>query len=297
MARLDLSLLLLALLAYGADFLLRAVRFWLLLMATSERGLPWKVVPGPFIASFGLSDILPFRAGDLFRLLWFQRQLRLPSGKVLGAMVIERCLDLASLLLLGALTLATFLPLRQAMAMMSLIVLGALAVQLALRIIPFTQRDMRRRGWTGRLIDTAQDSLETFRILRSARLSLGLMAISLLCWLLESVVMISAWRGLGGDAQAWVKPMAGFVAATLATLVPSLPGHFGTFELLGMETFRRLGVAPDFAAAVLLVGHMLLWAPTALFAAIWFVAARPHGASGQAAKQSEGLLRQGRAMR
>ncbi|MET0365252.1 MAG: lysylphosphatidylglycerol synthase transmembrane domain-containing protein [Sphingobium sp.] len=300
-ARLDTSILLIALLAYCADFLLRAVRFWLLLMATGGRAVPWKAVPGPFIASFGFSDILPFRAGDLFRLFWFQRQLRLPGGRVLGAMVIERCLDLASLLLLGVLTVVTFLPVRQAGLVIGLVLLGGVVLHLALRAIPFSERDLGqpspRPGWRGRIIDPVMDALGSFRILRSWHLSLGLVALSLLCWILESCVLIGAWIGLGGDAGDWVKPLAGFVASTLATLVPSLPGHFGTFELLGMEMFHYLDVTPDFAAAVLLVGHMLLWAPTALFAAVWFVTARPDRGSGQAAEQAESLLPQGRAMR
>ena len=45
--------------------------------------------------------------------------------------------------------------------------------------------------------------------------------------------------------------------------------------------------------AVLLVGHLLLWAPTALFAAAWLALARSPRGSGQVAQHAEKPLAQG----
>lgn len=295
--RLDALPVLIALAVYALDFLLRAVRFWLLLEAASGRKLPWRSVPGPFVASFGISDLLPLRAGDVFRLLWFRQRMQLPGGIVLGAMVIERGLDLATLLLLGALVLAAFAPGPALLLAGALLAACCLVLPLLAGAAKAPAERGPSQGWRARLALGARDALAAFRILRSLRLTAGLAALSLVCWVLEATVLVCVWIGLGGAAGDPFTPVAGFVAATLATLVPSLPGHFGTFELLGLETFRRLGVAPGFAAAVLLVGHLLLWAPTALFAAVWLVLARWPRGSGQVAQHAEKPLPQGRAMR
>ena len=270
---------LIALFAYGLDFLLRAARFWVLLDKVSGQRLPWWRVPAPFIASFGISDILPLRAGDLFRLLWFQRQMTLPTSAVLGAMMVERFYDLFALLLLAAGLFSwhfgTGWPIFLAL-LAGFVAVTALVIQMGDWA---ARRDSAHEGWIGRVLNGLFAAIKTFRILRAPRLFVGLMGISLICWLLEAMVLMGAWIGLGGTMNQWMAPMAAFVASTLGTLLPGLPGHFGTFELFGMEMFRRGGVTQDFAAAVLLLTHMLLWMPTALFAIFWL----PFRGSGKAA--------------
>ncbi len=276
-ARAAILPLAIALFAYAVDFLLRAFRFWMLLQQASAQRLPWRAVPGPFIASFGISDLLPLRAGDVFRLLWFQRQMDLRPSIVLGSMMIERFLDLFALLLLALAILGWHLGDAWLLCLGLLALLGGGAAVLILVGTRLSGRadDMRWR-WLAGLVA----ALGCFRLLRSPRLFLNLTGISLVCWLLEAVVLLGTWVALGGAIGQWIAPIAAFIASTLGTLFPGLPGHFGTFELFGLETFSRMGVAPDFAAAVLLLAHMLLWAPTALFAILWLMLNR----SGKAAK-------------
>ena len=269
--------LVMALVAYAVDFLLRALRFWMLLQQASAQRLPWRAVPGPFIASFGISDLLPLRAGDVFRLLWFQRQMGLRPSIVLGSMMIERFLDLFALLILAIAILGWHLGDAWMLCLGLLALLGAGAGALIfIGAILSGRADGMRWKWLAGLVA----ALGCFHSLRSPRLLLNLTGISLVCWLLEAVVILGAWVSLGGAIGQWVAPMAAFIASTLGTLFPGLPGHFGTFELFGLEAFSRVGVAPDFAAAVLLLAHMLLWAPTALFAILWLMLNR----SGKAAK-------------
>src|SRR3546814_3360245 len=79
--------LLLALVVYAADFVLRAIRYWVMLQAATDRPLAMRPCIGPFIASFGISDILPLRAGDGFRVVWFHRQFGIPVGVLIGTML------------------------------------------------------------------------------------------------------------------------------------------------------------------------------------------------------------------
>ncbi|KKW90676.1 lysylphosphatidylglycerol synthase transmembrane domain-containing protein [Sphingobium chungbukense] len=282
-----------ALFAFALDFLLRAVRFWMLLEAVAGRKLPLRAVPAPFIASFGISDLLPLRAGDVFRLAWFQRQMDLRTGSVLGAMLIERFYDLAALLLLGVALAALHLPAAGGAALIVAALAGMIGAPLVLSRLPAPPPAAPRPATTpgrtlrGRIARAVRDMLATFAILRSPQRVLMLSALSILCWLLEAMLFLGAWNSLGGPLAQWQPPMAAFTASTLGTLVPGLPGHFGTFELFGLAAFTRNGIAADHAAAVLLLAHLLLWAPTALFAILWL----PF--SGKTAKQPDGLLPQG----
>jgi hypothetical protein len=212
-------------------------------------------------------------------------------------MIIERFFDLSALLLLAVILVgchlggpAGILPILGA----TLVFIGApIAVS---RLSPLEPRQPladRTSPLVKRVRDGLHDTRAAFSALRSLRRTIDLCAISLLCWLLEAVLFLGAWIGLGGAPARWEAPMAAFTAGTLGTLVPGLPGHFGTFELFGLEAFAWTGVAPGMAAPVLLLAHLMLWAPTALFAIAWLPFARSGSRSGNAPEQTEGLLPQG----
>ena len=297
LARATLLPVLIGLIAYALDFLLRAIRFCMLLETVTGRRLEWQRVPGPFIASFGINDLLPLRAGDAFRLLWFRQRMGFRTSDVFGAMIIERIYDLFSLLMLGFATLAWRFQSTALLLLMLSLLSCALLVPLIVKAIQKIERARRvtesRSAGVRRIVDGLLATIGTFSILRSPRLSFGLLVMSLLCWLLEAAVLYGAWISLGGAWDSWAEPVAAFAASTLGTLVPGLPGHFGTFEVLGLETFQRSGVAQDFGAAVLVFAHILLWAPTALFAVIWLTFTQWGNPSGKATEQSDGLLPQG----
>jgi len=287
--------IILALGAYALDFLLRAMRFWILLEATTGRRVAWRAVIAPFVASFGISDLLPLRAGDAFRLIWFQRMMGLSAGKVLGAMLIERFYDLSALLLLGVFLFAAhkgalgdFAAAAALLSVFFILTWGAAVVaDRAARTVGGSEK----RNWRKRLLDAGVTALRSFAILRSIRRQLLLLGLSLLCWILEAGLFFGAWISLGGAFRQWGPAMAAFTASTLGTLLPGLPGHFGTFELFGLEMFRLAGVSRDFGASVLLLAHLLLWAPTALFAVIWLAVVRRRRRSSPAAAQPDSALR------
>src|SRR3546814_13305171 len=92
-----------------------------------------------------------------------------------------------------------------------------------------------------------------------------LMVFSLICWVLESIVFLCAWWSLGGAAGEIAKPFLAFAFSTLGTLVPSLPGHFGSFEYFGVQAFTLTGEDAPLAAAGVTLVHCVLWALTVIF--------------------------------
>jgi uncharacterized protein (TIRG00374 family) len=276
--------LIVGLVAYALDFLLRAYRFKLLLEGTRHeiRFLP---TVAPFVASFGINDILPFRLGDGFRVFWFHDRLNLPLGRVLGAMLLERLLDLVTIVLLACLALMAIdaevsdLVLERLRWVMIACSVGGVLIlfsPLALSRLGERLRQSRRRtiALIGAGIASMSDAIKEAGTL--GRMS-RLIAFSLLIWLLESVLALAVWVSLDGTVSEWLKPFFAFTIAMLGTLVPALPGHFGSFDYFGVLSFQAVGVDRDFAAAVILLLHLLLWLPTALFAIGWLILAPKSG--------------------
>lgn len=266
--------LLLAFLAYAADFVLRAARFWIMLQATANRSLPLRPTIAPFIASFGISDILPLRVGDGFRVLWFYRRFAIPPGTIIGTMIVERILDLVTIVMLGAVSLA-LVGVAAPPALVrnfQLTLIAAFALGVGMLFAPALLCRLLERVFKGVTFAPFTALISALRATAAAVLQIGswrrllmLTLLSLALWLLESLVVIGAWISLGGSGGELTKPFVAFVFSTLGTLVPSLPGHFGSFEFFGMQAFTLAGVDAPTAAAVLLLAHLILWAPTALF--------------------------------
>jgi uncharacterized membrane protein YbhN (UPF0104 family) len=267
--------------AYCADFMLRAARFWWLLEIATSHRLPFLPTVGPFIASFGVSDILPLRVGDGFRIVWFHQRFAIPLGVLTGMMIVERILDLVTIVILGAFSLLLTggaassallgsLGIALAVAMLSGIgllfgpPLLALALEKCARRVPALP--------VGRLIAFLSTTSEAQTSIGSWRRWLALSVISLTVWLLESATVIGAWLSLGGGTGAVLKPFLAFSFSTLGTMVPSLPGHFGPFEFFGLRAFALTNVDTAFAAAVLFLAHLILWFPTALIGIGWLLA-------------------------
>jgi uncharacterized protein (TIRG00374 family) len=282
LTRASLPPLLVALLAYGMDFVLRAWRFRMLLDPAGRR-VPFGPSVAPFVASFGISDILPFRLGDVFRVYWFHRRFSLPVGQVLGAMVVERVLDLVSILMVAGLALLLVeaaLP-TEIIAQFRLLLAAAAGASLLVLFSPCAIE--AAAGWAEKafrsklvalIAETARSVAQAVCGIGSPRRILGMVLLSFALWLLESLVMLGAWVSLGGGIGDWLKPLVAFAFSTLGTLVPALPGHFGSYEVFGLLSYRAVGVDAEQATATILLAHLLLWLPTGLFALGWLIAAR-----------------------
>ena len=278
--RATLAPLLLALVVFVADFLLRAVRFWLMLGHSSGRRLALHRTIAPFIASFGMSDLLPLRLGDGFRVVWFSQHFRIPTGTVIGTMIVERILDLVTIAILGGIALALVdadIP-SGLIGNFQLVLVTAITAGFALLFLPALmvaslEGVERRFGWS-----VLARILSPLKAVSAAVLHIGsfgriamLAAMSLVLWAFESLVLVGAWLSLGGAADAFLKPLLAFTFSTIGTLVPSLPGHFGAFEYFGVQAFTLVGVEAPEAVAVVLLAHLILWAPTAIFAICWLL--------------------------
>jgi glycosyltransferase 2 family protein len=265
--------LVLALVALSADMAARITRWWWMLRPV-QPDLPWSSCARPFLASLAINNTVPLRAGDVVRVVGFQRTLRVPTAHVAGTLVLERMLDLLVLLLILFLSLSgiqgvfpkTFLVLAQLAGVLCVLALVALTFTPG-AISRFIQGAIGRlaggHSWAdsaNRLVDQLTASLA---LLRSPGRALKLLGFSVLAWLLEGIVFACVLESLQvavPRTAAWLS----LSAATLATLLPSSPGYIGTFDYFASLGLTAHGVSYSVAAAYALLAHLLLWLPVTL---------------------------------
>jgi len=148
---------------------------------------------------------------------------------------------------------------------------GALLVFLILISFPQRTRGMCRWAigrhvparWRGPVLDVADRFIEGLSILRSGRQVALVAGLSVLVWLLEAGKYYFIMFGFPFDQPFHVLLLVTSVA-TLATTIPSTPGYVGTFELAGIATLQRFGVAAEVALSYTVVVHAALWFPITL---------------------------------
>lgn len=272
---LALPWLLLALLLLAADYALRVVRWWWMLRAL-EPELPLAACAWPYLSSIAVNNVLPFRAGDALRTFGFRRQLRSPATRVLGTLVVERLLDMTTLLPLFFVglaaapgegvprTIAISAAWLAATLALTLSVLLALAPRLPALVTGLAHRPgLVELGWSERLEHWGQSFIETFGVMRRAKDLLLLLSLSMAIWLLEAAVFAAVVLGF----EASIGPIGALFAmasGTLSTLIPSSPGYIGTFDYFTLMALTVFGMPESIAAAAALTIHALLWLPLTL---------------------------------
>jgi glycosyltransferase 2 family protein len=260
----------LAVLALAADMSCRIIRWWLMLRPMRP-DLPWTSCIRPFLGSLALNNTVPLRAGDVIRVVGFQRALGTPAGYLAGTLILERILDLLVLLTILFLTVLgvstgfprPFLVIAAAAGAVCLALLVAITL-MPERITGLTQSIVRRvfgdSGWTSSFCQVLLQLTGALALLRSPGRAVKIFGLSALAWALEGAVFAcTAWSlqiQVAGPA-----PWLALSAATLATLLPSSPGYVGTFDYFASLGLAAYGADRASAAAFALLSHLVLWLP------------------------------------
>ena len=270
-AGLSISAVLLALAFGTAGHAVRIVRWWILLRAL-EPDLPLGACVRPFLAGVAVNNVMPFRAGDVVRVVGFRRQLRSPAMRVLGTLVIERALDLcvvSGIFFLGLFGLPDgAFPRSVVVAAAWLAGAGMATILASMLLLPLLDRYGDRlqgcrllagRRWPEAVSRHGGHLAEALGLVRSAPRMLLLGALSMVVWICEGAVFVTVAAALEAGV-ARLGPWLSLAAGTLATAIPSAPGHIGTYDYFAAQGLAAYGASPEVAVALALTVHAL-WAP------------------------------------
>ena len=284
-AGLSVSTVLLALAFLAAGWAARIVRWWWMLRAL-EPTLPLGACAGPFLAGMAVNNVAPFRAGDALRVLGFRRQLRAPAMAVAGTLVVERVLDVAVLtgvLFVGLIGLPDgAFPRGFVVAVTWLAGCGAAVILVLPLFMPWLGRARERlfakgssacssaegsspgrrfftaRRWAQAVSRHGVHLAEALSLMRAPRRMLALIGLSIVAWACEGAAFATVAAGIRAGAEP-MGPWFSLAAGTLATTIPSAPGHVGTFDWFAALGLEAYGASAEVAIAFALTVHAVLW--------------------------------------
>lgn len=277
------SWILLGLAFFGAGYACRIWR-WRMMLSQYNPKLSWIHCSVPFMTSIAANNVLPFRAGDVLRGVAFSRWLGIPTARILASLLVERLLDLLSLLIALAITLNLFSAGRtgvQSIFGWSAWAFGFIAfaiglillfprlfeppIRWAIRAVP-----EEAGGLSGKIAAQIDHVFQTLASLAERARMVKMMLWSLLAWACEACVFYSVARALPDMTE----PIAAWVAmpvGTLATMLPSTPGYIGTFHYFVLQVAQALGNPEAAAAAFAFLVHLALFFPATLWGGLCFV--------------------------
>jgi uncharacterized protein (TIRG00374 family) len=250
-------------------YLLKIQR-WTVMLRNLGADVGIRQTAAPFVGGVAFNNVLPFRAGDLLRVVAFQRFTGVPRAGQLGTLVLERLLDLFTLMLILFATLTLWrIDLRDT-ALLDGLRLAAFAVAAGIMLFLAAPAPIRIAVvWGERVVPRLKPLGEAFLRLSEAvqRLSrplllLRLSALSLLAWLAEGGVFYAAARALDLTESPAAAALLALSVGTLSTIIPSSPGYVGTFHFFTARMVTGLGATAVGAAAYAILVHAILWVTT-----------------------------------
>ena len=265
--------LLIALVSLAAGYTMRVARWAVMLRATGTP-VTLRQCAAPFLGSIALNNVLPLRAGDIVRATIFPGAIGVPRAAAIGSIVMERLVDLLTLLLclaIGAVWLgADRLPDWLANGAI-LLAVGGIGVMFAILLFSGTLAQLLARlaatrppaALATRVLVALSNLLVGFRQMSGARVLALVFGLSMLAWLGEAGVYWSLMVGFGLEAHLLAALMV-MAFVTLSTLVPSSPGYVGPFHLAAFAAITLLGGTEEIATSYAVLAHLMVWVPTTL---------------------------------
>jgi uncharacterized protein (TIRG00374 family) len=219
------------------------------------------------------------RLGDVIRALVFPASIGVTRTAATSSIVLERLIDLTTLLAALALGLAasdrialptwmrgtaiTLAVLGGGALVIGILVSGRLADACFRRAGPVTEAETRRR----KVLTTAGSLLRGFEAMSRSRVLAVLLLLSVIIWIGEAGLFLFVLVGFGFDASLSMAVVV-MAVATLSTLIPSSPGYVGPFHLAAFTAISAVGGSSAQAASFAVLAHLGVWLPTTLAGAI-----------------------------
>lgn len=221
-----------------ASYWIRSYRWWeMMRSAGSKLSTCFRV----FMTSLAANNILPLRIGDVMRIFTYADDLNTSPSVILSTVIIEKLLDILTLVLLLVVTAKTGngIPAKTRVLTKVLLLIsgGGLIVMVAgarVLVRPIKLLFAKLPAKLGKIehwLLLALDAVRQIGILGM----IWLFVLSLVIWLSEGLLYLSAMKMIGlrtvtGGPLDWGAPLQTVALANFAFLVPSAPGGIGPFE-------------------------------------------------------------------
>ena len=261
-----------------ATFYLLKLFRWKMLLPAVENTLPTRILAGPMMIGFAANNVLPFRLGELIRLLLAARVAQTDKTTVLGSLVLERLFDVVSILIIGLICLLSFAEVQ------ANLLFGSSALLIALLILSGLFLIVLRASWLlsvakgllrylpSRVASYSLDRFESIeRVLAaigSARVLATILVNSIAQWALICAIILVACLAVGIEIP-FAAAVYVMILTTIGISLPSTPGFVGVIEycfILGLSAFN---ISSEAALAAAIFYHVLTWSSVVLAGTVY----------------------------
>jgi len=240
--RVQLSYLPLLLLLFFSYYLLKALR-WRLLLPNDFKPKFWQLYHATLIGGLA-TNVLPLRAGEFIRPWALSSRSEIPFTTAFASVVTERVFDLVAVLFFFGLCLLNLNNVPPLVTVGAQALAGVACVLALVMLLSYFASDAMLRfarraalALTGKkraqLVVTIEQRFEEFieglRAISSAREFFSIIALSVLLWLIIAMHYQVVLWSMGEYPSLWVG-MTINVMVALAVAAPSAPGFIGAFQ-------------------------------------------------------------------
>jgi glycosyltransferase 2 family protein len=250
------------------SYILRALRWRILLNAGASAPLPVSMVFRANMAGYLGNNVLPARAGEVIRSLIVSSQSSLSRAYVLTTAASERMMDAIVLVLWGSLTLSRVSSKPAwmegvARTMTVVAAAGALALMVLPHVEGLVQRVVRWLPVPPALQERMKlmvgQILLAIRAFHHLGRFVSFAALTALIWAADATSMLVSARGLG-LAMPFPAAVLLLTAMGLGSALPSTPGYVGIYQFVAVTVLAAFGISRDQALAYSLVTQALAYA-------------------------------------
>lgn len=263
MAGASLTIIALAVVVFGLDLSVRALRWQILLRGAGASGAtPLRLALGYLSVGYLANQVLPARTGDLLRAHLAGRAFALPRLATLGTIVVERMCDAGTILVLAVLssmTIAGVAGIHESTTFaLAMAGAGLVTLFVAWRVLAHPRVGASRVG--GMALSFAERLGAGMRGVRSVRGALVVGATTLTA---AGTAVGAGWlaAGAAGVSLTPVQAVLFVTGITLALAIPAAPGAIGTYEFIGVTLLTAYGVRPDEALASVILLRVVTTVP------------------------------------
>jgi uncharacterized protein (TIRG00374 family) len=271
----NVGLLFLAIIVLFFSHWLRAVRHHYLLEPVKriEIGSLFSAL----MIGYMLNTILPAHLGEFLRAYVLGKKERIAGSSVLASIVVERTVDVLSLLIIMGLAflvypfpemikLSAYLSLAVAAAIVALLALLKLRPEFMLRFIKIITQPFPR-SLRNKLVTLVESFTQGIVALKDRETYVIFFILSVLIWIAYTAVLAIGLYAFDFIELYHVPLGASFVVlimTTIGILIPSSPGYVGTYHWLCMLSLGLFGVPESPALAYAIAVHAISMIPVAL---------------------------------
>jgi uncharacterized protein (TIRG00374 family) len=269
LAKLDYSLIILAIAVYLISWPLRGLRYKQILIRTGN-SLDLSFLTGIIFLSQSANVVLPARIGDLTRayLLKAKRSIDLTTG--FSSLAVERIFDVIAITLAGGIALAVLIgEIALLPEVIYALALGALAVLLFLLFIIFFKSKPLSNPSSSRIKSSLLRFLREIQSVSADPKSFfSLLLSSLAIWSIDVFVCYLVLAAFNSTALPTAALPLVFLAVTLGNLmkvIPLTPGGIGTYEGALAILFKLGGIPASLSFITAFLDHLIKNALTLIF--------------------------------